>query len=286
MPRLLVFTPLHGFFDITQEAIERIDKYVPAPFDALIIDDFSPPEHAAAIQDTAGPIMQNGEQIGQRIVHHSSTFGGVASPNVGLNFKHCFEFAREGGYDEILVVIYKALIHPGIVEAFREADRVHGPRTGEVAGIITRHDGDTVYSVGGPREDYGIGGQTPIPGVHIEQKLGEWRGDWPGGTPRLGTLPWAHYTTILLPKRTFTHPQIVPDVSFPMYYVDLDLSRQIQRAGFDVIVTDRALSECGGRGLTTDLAWGAREEQPAGPHSGPKHQAQVDGRNHFERKWG
>ena len=278
MPKLLVFTPMHGFFDIAQEMINRVDEHVPAPFDHLLVDDFSPPEHEAAIVATQGEIPGGGK----RVVHHSSIFGGVASPNVGLNFKHCFEFARQGDYDEILVVIYKALLHPGAVEALREAERIHGSRTGAVAGIITRHGGDTIYSFGGVREDVQSGAMSFL-GLGIEQALGSWPQD---GSPRISVLPWSHYTTVLFPKRTFTHPNIVPDVSFPMYYVDLDLSRQIQRAGFDVIVTDRALSECGGRGLTTDLAWGAREEQPAGPHSGHKHQAQVDGRNHFHEKWG
>lgn len=290
MGRILVFTPIHGFFDITREAFERIDKHVPAPFDHVITDDFSPPEAAEELAEQAGPLVREAKEIGERKVKRVAELGVKSGTNVGLQFQHAFRIAQGRGfgegknYEAILVVIYKALLWPGVVEAFREAQRLRGRKAGLIAGIITRpyfYNKLTVYSVGGVREDYGIGGQTCLPGVHIEQKLGAWRADWPRGTPRTGVLPWAHYTTLWIPRHIFTHSKIMPDQRFSMYYMDLDLSYQVKDAGFDVVATDKAISECGGPGLTTDARFGKKKA-----HSGPKHDAQVAGLAQLRAKWG
>lgn len=157
MGKLLVLTPVHGYFSIVEEAFKSIDNYVPALFTHLIIDDYSEENDALAgekYREKAGPIIRDGEQVGERIVLHSKELGATESPNITLIQRHAFDMVREDKeYEGLLFSWYNTLLYPETVAGFQKSAKIHGlTKAGCVVPIYATPDGTKIESFGGHNE--------------------------------------------------------------------------------------------------------------------------------------
>jgi len=268
---ITLFTPVHGRYDVASRTLAALDKVVPASFVHLIGDDFSPQPDAELYAASAGPIIRDGQEIGQRVVYHCRELGAEDSPNMGLSLGHAFEVARENGSEALLVVESDVIPRPGIVEAFREAHELHGERTGAVAPLYTEVGGNTIASFGG------MSGGEEAERNFLGLKLGMEIGSWDQRQPRLDVLWWAHLACLWLPRSTLLLDTVSPDPDFALYYCDHDLSHQIrEHAGLDLVITDRAVAEHSREAASTGVRW---------PDEDARHAVEAAAYSTLRQKW-
>ena len=246
---IAVWSPVHGFPPIFHRALEHIAEHVPGPFVHLIGDDFTPDDaEADALCDLDGtPVLNSrGETVGERRVYHCRDLGATEAPNLGLSMQYAWSSALAMEAEALLVIESDVLIHAGAVDAFREAQRVHGEKCGSVTCLFTEVGGNTVTSFGGMTTEHEFLGGIPL-GAEI--------GSWDMSAPRYDTLWWSHHANLWIPRSTLEREAIYPDADFKLYYLDHELSYQIRSADLDIIVTDRAVAEHSRNCSSTGLRW-------------------------------
>jgi len=246
MEMIVIFTAVHGAYEVAKNCFNAIDSVVAVPFLHYIGDDFSPGDDSDWYMAEQGFIRRDGNLIGERIYYHCKELGATESPNLGLSMGHAFDVARLYGAEALLLVESDVVVQPGLVDAFREAHNAHGPTTGAVAPLYTEVGGDTITTYGG------MGGNIPQKlGIDLGTKIGS----WDQTEIRTDILEWTHTACLWIPKSTLDRPEIQPDPDFGLYYCDHDLSYQIMQAGLDVIVTDRAVAGHSRNAASTGIKW-------------------------------
>ena len=249
---IIVFTPVHGRSDITNRCLAAIDAVVPAPFLHFIGDDFSPD----SFDDVQGPVYRDGQLVGERIVYHCSDIGCTESPNLGTSLNHVFEQCCNRDFEALLVVESDVILRHGIVEAFREAEQLHGNKCGSVVPIFTEVGCNTIASFGGMMCTKQAG-EPQVLGLKWGLEIGSWK----QSEPRIDTLWWSHLAACWLPSKTVR--KIRPDPAFRLYFVDHDLSYAIRNAGLDIVITDRAVAEHTRGNVSTSIRWPDNSERAA-----------------------
>lgn len=163
---------------------------------------------------------------------------------MGLALGHVWNLARSASADGLLSVESDVILRPGCVEALREAEVLHRGGAGAVAPLYTKVGGNSIETFGGC-EDRGF------MSLSRGQEIGSWHRD----APTIDVLPWAHLACLWIPSYVLAREDIAPDPNFRLYYQDFDLCYQIKRAGFEIIVTDRAVAEHTRANASTGLVW-------------------------------
>lgn len=252
---IVVFTAVHGAYELAKRACDAIAQIAPSPVLHLIGDDFSPEPDASKFRELAGPFEQACGAEGLREVYHCSMFGVGEGPNLGTSLAYAFRVAREYEAEALWVVESDVIPRAGIVEAFREAQEAHGARTGAVAPLYTEVGEDGITTFGGM-----LGPDGDPRGGFLGLKSGTPVGSWEDERPRIATLEWAHLACLWIPRITLEQRSVEPAPAFTLYYQDHDLTIQIQRnAKLDVIVTSRAVAEH----TREDFSIGVRWPDPA-----------------------
>ena len=272
---IVVFTPVHGRYDLAQKCFESIEQHVPRPFAHFIFDDFSPEPDAKAFWESTGPIFaqggpnvypggssgaaywsehggENGGPGSTRQCYRASDASRAGSPimhaeppNLGAGLLWAWQYARAAeNVTGFLSIESDVILRPGCVEALREAEVLHRGGAGAVAPLYTKVGGNSIETFGGC-EDRGF------MSLSRGQEIGSWHRD----APTIDVLPWAHLACLWIPSYVLAREDIAPDPNFRLYYQDFDLCYQIKRAGFEIIVTDRAVAEHTRANASTGLVW-------------------------------
>jgi hypothetical protein len=254
---IMVWTAVHGKPPIVQKCFDAIDAELPGPFIHMIGDDFSPGNDSQLFIDTQGPIVRNGETVGERKVYHCRDLGETESPSMGASFRWIFQQARATpDLEALLVVESDVILHPGIVAAFREAEQLYGSKCGAVAPLYTDSARELVLSIGG------MNGGAETERIFLSIPPGTRMGTWDqSGPPRLDELWWAHLAALWITPAALHHAGINPDPAFELFYLDHDFSKQINSAGLKIVVTDRATAEHTRQADSTGLRWPDNEER-------------------------
>ena len=189
---------------------------------------------------------------------------------MGLGVWLAWQAARMAGdefkAEALLAVESDVILRPGVVEAFRDAERLHQGRAGAIAPLYTKVGENTIETFGGVDD-------RSFMGLSRGMEIGSWHRE----RPTIDVLPWAHLACLWIPSYVLAREDIAPDPAFRLWYQDHDLSHQIQRAGYEIIVTDRAVAEHTRGSFSTGLLW---------PDGAVRSAAEAAGYAQLRRKWG
>jgi len=261
---ILVFTAVHNAFPTAMRTISTIDLITPAPFVHYIGDDFSSPPDSDFYASLPGDIFRGSECVGERRVYRCDEIGGVESPNLGLSVGNMFEVARREQPEALWIVESDVIPRAGIVDAFREAQRIYGEKTGAITPLFTSIGGNRITSFGGMGAGKS-GGEDNFLDLEIGQEIGSWEQE---DTPRLDHVWWSHMASMWIPISTINMKDendeyvINPDPEFSLYYCDFDLSYQITRkAKLDLVISDKAIAGHSRCCASTGLRWPDQKER-------------------------
>ena len=260
---LLIFTPVHGWFDVETKAFKRIDETIHTPFIHYIYDDFSSLEDSKKYQSLAGEIIRNGKKIGHRHVIHCSTLNYTnKQPNLGKTFNNAFNIAKKMGWDALLFLGYNVILPENGVEGFQKSQKFYGLRGGAFAPVVEK-DGKVFSFAGGYDDRFGI----PI-GMEIDN----WKRT---ETPKCEQIPWASTGCLWIPRSTLQNKNIEPDINFDLYFIECDFSKQILAENLDVVLTDKVIVQCE-NSISTNLRFGKEK----------RNEAKITADYQFRKKWG
>ena len=262
MPKILVFTPIHGRADLAAKTFASIEAHVPRPFVHLVMDDFSPPEDSKWLEGQTGTL---GGGAKRSVVKAKNLGKGLTeAPNLGATLGFAWEQARNLSAEALLCVESDVLLRPDIVEAFREAQALHRGLAGAVAPLFVRIGQNKVHSCGGMAV-WKAGVEIGTDVTTINRPV-----------PTIDTLLWTHLACLWIPGYVLNRTDVFPDPAFRLCFLDHDIGNQIKKAGFELIVTDRAIAEHDQSGPSRDLLYSTLDL---------KNQNEVEGSHQLQRKW-
>ncbi len=266
---IVVFTPVHGITDIWQDVIKAIDNEL-EDFIHYIGDDFSNEEDSQALQSFMGTVKRDGRTVGQRTYYHCSELGCTESPNLGQSLGFMFDIARQYDAEALFSIESDVIIRPGIVSAFRRAQREWGPKCGMVAPLYTRIGENELASYGGI--------SAPSEPRYLNIPLGTPIGAWSNPeVPRVASILWSHLAATWITRNTLLSGKVFPDPEFRLYHCDHDLSHQVKDcAGLDIVLTSLAVAEHTRCSASTAKRW---------PDSTERHQQELSSYQQLKQKW-
>lgn len=251
---ILIFTPVHGWFDIILRVLDRIDKSIKIPFIHYIYDDFSPPEDSKKYQALAK---------NYRYFIHCKTLGfNEFQPNLGRIFRNAWDIARATGYEALFFLGYNIILPSDGIIGFQRSQRFYGSKGGAFAPIVEK-DGKIVSFAGICENHFGVSAGARLNGLEVKT------------LPRCECLSWASTGCLWIPKNTLQNKRIEPDPDFDLYRIECDLSKQILAEKLDVLITDQVIVQCISS-LSTSFRFG---------ENGRKIK-KLEAKNRFEKKWG
>jgi GT2 family glycosyltransferase len=234
---ITVFTAVHGRLDLFLRAAESIRAQVPAPFTHIVYDDFSPDE------ETEEGLKDYLRECPNVMLLHGSAYAPFA-PSMAHGLLIAWKLAKVWWAEALLVVESDVVLRPGIIEAFREANDARS-EAGAFAPLYTEVGSEQVSSFGGMTEE-----RLDFAGHRLGENVQL------SGKQRYADLWWAHLAALWVPHRTLRDPRVFPDVDFPLFYQDHDLSHQMRAAGLSIVLADHAVAEHTRAGASTGLLWG------------------------------
>lgn len=277
---ILVFTAVHNAFPTAMRTISTIDLITPKPFVHYIGDDFSNPPDSDFYASLPGDVMRGSECVGERRVYRCDEIGCTESPNLGTSLGNMFDIARREQPEALWIVESDVIPRAGIVEAFRDAQRIYGEQAGAITPLFTDVGGNRITSFGGMSAGR-AGGEDNFLSLEIGQEIGSWDA---GDVPRLDNVWWSHAACLWIPMSTMNLKDengeyvIHPDPEFSLYYCDFDLSYQItMRAKLDLVISDKAIAGHSRCCASTGLRW---------PDQSERMMVELEAKANVNKKWG
>jgi len=265
---IVVFTAVHGAFETAQHTIAAIDRSCPAPYMHLIGDDFSPePDHSHYMSLPSIPHPQC-----LRAVYECSELGSDGGPSMGLSLGYVWSFARVLRAEALWVVESDVVPQQDIVTFFRQAPEFYGD--GPIGAIAPLYTGG-----GSALTTYG--GKDLVEVQDFPERLGIAPGDNIVKSDTLAhtvaRVTWAHLACLWIPLSTLDDERIFPDPNFGLWFLDHDLSNQLDRNGLHMIVSNKCVADHPRAAASTGVRW---------PDGAIRTEAEVAGRCQLYGKWG